>query len=224
MLSETETEYMEELPFWKDLSGQDRALLVANTTEATYEKGAVVHNDKKTCTGVLLVMSGRLRIFIVGDDGKEITLYRLVERDVCVLSASCILRNITFDVQITAEEPTKVLNISTDTYKKLEQSNQRVQDFTNQLVSSRFSDVMWVMEQLVFMSMDKRLAIYLLEQASMVDSDTLHLTHEAIAHDLGTAREVVTRLLKYFQDEKMVTLSRGEVTIVDYPAITALSS
>lgn len=224
MLYGDDAAYMGEcLPFWQELSENDKALLISHAIDMPYSKGAVIHNDRKTCTGVLLVVHGRLRIYIVGDDGKEITLYRLVERDVCVLSASCVLRNITFDVHIQAEEPTKVLNIPTEIYKRLEQSNQKVQDFTNQLVSSRFSEVMWVMEQLVFMSMDKRLAIYLLEQAALAGGDTLRLTHEAIAHDLGTAREVVTRLLKYFQDEKMVTLSRGEVTIVDYPALIVLS-
>lgn len=224
MLYGADAAYLGEcLPFWPHLSEEEKALLTGYAVDMTYSKGAIIHNDRKTCTGVLVVVHGRLRIYIVGEDGKEITLYRLVERDVCVLSASCVLRNITFDVHIQAEEPTKVLNIPTETYKRLEQSNQQVQDFTNQLVSSRFSEVMWVMEQLVFMSMDKRLSIYLLEQSALVGGNCLRLTHEAIAHDLGTAREVVTRLLKYFQDEKMVTLSRGEVTIVDYDALTVLS-
>lgn len=224
MLNGDDISYMAEcMSFWKSLTDDERDYLVKQTMDLTYEKGSVIHNDRKNCTGVMLVVYGRLRVYIVGDDGKEITLYRLVERDVCVLSASCVLRNITFDVHIQAEEPTRILNIPVETYRHLEQSNQKVQDFTNQLVSSRFSDVMWVMEQLVFMSMDKRLAIYLLEQSALVGSDSLKLTHEAIAHDLGTAREVVTRLLKYFQDEKMVTLARGEITIIDHSALMRLS-
>ncbi len=224
MVSESDVRYLQEmLPFWKYLREEDRQLFIQETHRVTYAKGEVIHRDKSSCTGVLPIIHGRLRIYFMGSDGKEITLYRLVEQDVCVLSASCVLRNITFDVQIMAEEATTVLNIPAEIYKQVEKRSIEAQDFTTQLVTSRFSDVMWVMEQVVFMSMDRRLAIYLQEQSNLAGSDTLQLTHETIAHDMGTAREVVTRLLRYFQDEKIVTLSRGKVTITDEQALSALA-
>jgi len=183
----------------------------------------MLHQDRSECTGLVMVLHGRLRIYIVSDAGKEITLYRLFERDVCILSASCLIRNITFDVHVQTETEAVVLRIPTDTYQRLAAQDPLVQDFTNQLVSSRFSDVMWVVEQVVFMSLDRRLAMHLLEAAAMSGSDTVTTTHEAIARDLGSAREVVTRMLNRFQEERLVTVGRGTVTLTDRDGLYALT-
>jgi CRP/FNR family transcriptional regulator len=188
MLNGDDISYMAEcMSFWKSLTDDERDYLVKQTMDLTYEKGSVIHNDRKNCTGVMLVVYGRLRVYIVGDDGKEITLYRLVERDVCVLSASCVLRNITFDVHIQAEEPTRILNIPVETYRHLEQSNQKVQDFTNQLVWSRCSDVMWGMEQRVFCR-GQTAGDLLLEQSALVGSDSLKLTMSDRPRSLHAAK------------------------------------
>ncbi len=213
----------ENFPFWKNLSDSDRTTLLQGTIKFTHPEGAVVHEDRNTCTGLLLVLSGQLRIYIVSETGKEITLYRLFNRDVCVLSASCLIRNITFDVYVTAEKETKLLRITTDSYKSIGSNNSAVLDFTNQLVSSRFSDVMWVVEQIVFMSFDKRLAMRILELSAIAESDTFRITHEALARDLGTAREVVTRMLSRFQEDALLTLFRGGITITDRDALYDLT-
>lgn len=207
--------FEENLPFWNKLNAEEREILEQGTIRFTHAKGTIVHEDRHKCTGLLLVVSGQLRIYIISETGKEITLYRLFERDVCVLSASCMIRNISFDVHIQAEKETTMLRITTESYQQVGQLNTDVKDFTNELVSSRFSDVMWVVEQVVFMSFDRRLAIHLLEQAAIAGSDTFAITHEAIARDLGSAREVVTRMLSRFQEDQLVRLSRGGITLVD---------
>ena len=170
-----------------------------------------------------MVLKGQLRVFIISDTGKEITLYRLFERDVCVLSASCLIRNITFDVHVQAELETSMLRITTDAYQQVSRNNPLVQEYTNQLVSSRFSDVMWVVEQVLFMSIDRRLAIHLLEQAAIAQSDSFTATHDAIARDLGTAREVVTRMLKRFQEDGLVSISRGGLSLLDRDGLYRLT-
>ena len=213
----------ENLPFWKTLSETEKTSILQGTIKFTHKKGDIVHEDRNTCTGLLLVTSGQLRVYIISESGKEITLYRLFERDVCVLSASCLIRNITFDVHVMAEKETTMLRIATDTYKDVGKTNNGVLDFTNELVSSRFSDVMWVVEQIVFMSFDKRLAMHLLEISSINESDSFAITHDQIARDLGTAREVVTRMLSRFSDEHMVSLSRGGITITDRNALYDLT-
>ncbi len=213
----------ENLPFWKNLSDADRTTLLQGTIKFTHKAGDIVHEDRNTCTGMLLVLSGQLRVYIVSETGKEITLYRLFDRDVCVLSASCLIRNITFDVYVTAEKDTTMLRVATDSYKNVGSTNPAVLDFTNELVSSRFSDVMWVVEQIVFMSFDKRLAMRILELSAIAECDTFNITHEALARDLGTAREVVTRMLKRFQEDKLLTLFRGGITITDRDAIDDLT-
>lgn len=224
MLEQSDLQSLEEnLPFWKKVSDDERKVLVDGTIRFTHGKGAIVHDDRNICTGLLMVVSGQLRVYIISETGKEITLYRLFERDVCVLSASCLIRNITFDVHVQAEKETTILRIATDSYQQVGKTNPFVQDFTNQLVSSRFSDVMWVVEQVVFMSFDRRLAMHLLEQAAIAGQDSFAVTHEAIARDLGTAREVVTRMLSRFQDDHLVNLSRGGITLTDRDGLYALT-
>lgn len=134
-----------------------------------------------------------------------------------------MLRNISFDVYVEAEKETDALLIPTTVYSTLSKESLAVSDYTNQLMSSRFSDVMWVMEQVLFMSFDKRLALFLLEQAEIEGTDRLSMTQEVIARNLGSAREVVTRMLKYFQSEGLVSLFRGGVEIADREGMEALS-
>ncbi|MFA7671947.1 MAG: Crp/Fnr family transcriptional regulator [Sphaerochaetaceae bacterium] len=224
MLSDSDLQALEEnFPFWNKISEKERQILSEASLRFTHPKGAIVHEDRNKCTGLLMVLSGQLRIYIIGDSTKEITLYRLFNHDVCVLSASCLIRNITFDVHVQAEKPTTMLRIATDAYEDVGKTNPIVQDFTNQLVSSRFSDVMWIIEQIVFMRFDRRLAMHLLEQAAIAESDSFSVTHEAIAKDLGSAREVVTRMLSRFQDDKLVNLSRGTITLINRDALYALT-
>jgi CRP/FNR family transcriptional regulator len=89
-------------------------------------------------------------------------------------------------------------------------------------MASRFSDVMWIMEQILFMSFDQRLAIFLIEQSAIQESDDIHITHENIAKNMGSAREVVTRMLNYFQDEGIVELHRGGIKIIDRKRLEAM--
>lgn len=224
MLEQQDFQALEEnFPFWRELDDHERKTILNGTIRFTHGRGAIVHEDRNKCTGMLMVQSGQLRIYIISETGKEITLYRLFDRDVCVLSASCLIRNITFDVHIIAEKETTMLRVATDAYQQVGKSNPQVQDFTNQLVSSRFSDVMWVVEQVVFMSFDRRLAMHLLEAAAIAGEDSFAVTHEGIARDLGTAREVVTRMLSRFQDDHLVKLSRGGITLIDREGLYALT-
>lgn len=213
----------DNLPFWNKLDAKERQIIQKGTIRFTSHKGKIVHEDREKCTGLLMVVSGQLRIFIIGPNGKEITLYRLFKHDVCVLSASCLIRDITFDVHVQAEKETTIIRIATESYKEVGKTNPLVLDFTNRLIASRFSDVMWIMEQVVFMRFDQRLALYLIEQSAIAASDTLLLTHDAIAKNLGSAREVVTRMLRCFQDEHLVSLSRGSITLLNHEKLSALA-
>ena len=97
-----------------------------------------------------------------------------------------------------------------------------VANYTNEIMASRFSEVMWLMEQIMWQSMDRRVAAFLLEEMSIEDTDCLHITHESIAHHLGTHREVVTRMLRYFQREGMVRLARGAIQITNRAKLKTL--
>ena len=184
--------------------------------------GTLVHNGSENCTGLILVQRGLLRVYLPSADGREITLYRLLERDICLFSASCMINGLQLDLAIQAEQDTNFWLISPEVYKRLMEQSPALAAFTTELTATRFSDVMWLVNQILWKRMDQRVAAFLLEEAALQGTEVLRLTHETIANHLGTAREVVTRTLKYLRDEGCVELARGTVRIKDASALERL--
>lgn len=207
--------FEEYFPVIRKLSKEQQKRIQEAVTEKSVEKGTVLHDGAADCTGLLVVQSGMLRAYILSEEGREITLYRLFERDVCLFSASCMMSGIQFEVTIEAEKDTRVWVIPTKVWKRLNEESAVLANYTNELMADRFTNVMWLIEQIVWKSFDKRLAEFLLEEVSVEGTSLLKITHEVIGNHLGTAREVVTRMLRYFQSEGMVKLSRGMVEITD---------
>lgn len=212
----------EKFPFWSELPEQDREYLSANTRALTYPKGMMIHNGAE-CSGVILVRTGCLRVYMTSESGKEVTLYRLYPGDMCMLSASCVIEAITFDVTIDAEENSECCVISAGAFSKVADKNPQLKIFSLETTVSRFSDVMWVLQQILFMSMDKRLAVFLLDEHARTGKNTIELTHEQIAKYIGSAREVVSRMLKYFSNEGIVSVSRKGITITDKEKLRKLA-
>ena len=212
----------EYLPFFPKLSHRQQQTLLDSVEPMEAKAGSVVHNGHLDCLGLLIIEAGQLRVYTLSSEGREVTLYRLFDRDICLFSASCVMPDIQFEVIIEAEKDTQMKVIPSCLFKDLMEESAAVANYANQLISSRFSEVMWLMEQIMWKSFDKRLAGFLLEESSLEGSESLKLTHERIANHLGTAREVVTRMLRYFQSEGMVRLSRGEITIIDEAALRKL--
>lgn len=188
----------------------------------TATQGTIIHNGKADCIGLLVIRTGQLRAFITSDEGREVTLYRLFERDICLLSASCMLSSLQFDMTISAEKDTQFWVIPPAFYKNLMENSAVVANYTNQILASRFTEVMWLVEQIMWKSFDKRLAAFLIEESALEQTNALKITHEKIASHMGTAREVVTRMLKYFQTEQMVKLTRGTIEILDVDKLETL--
>ena len=215
-------EFAQYFPVWDKLTAEQQSLLMDSVTERTIEKGETVHNGAVSCTGVLLIRSGRLRSYILSEDGREVTLYRLFDRDMCLLSASCMLRSIAFEIVVEAEEQTDLWVIPPETYRAIMEESAPLANYTNEIMASHFSDVMWLVEQILWKSLDKRLAEFLLEEQAICGDTTLKITHEIIGNHLGTAREVITRMLRYFQSEGLVKLMRGTVELADLPGLAQL--
>lgn len=212
------------LPFWPKLTERQREDLSASMTERHYGKGADLHRGGENCDGLLLVIKGQLRAYIITEEGKELTLYRLFERDICIFSASCILSSLQFEVMVSAERDSTVLHIPAEVYKRCMEDSAAISNYTNELMAERFSDVMWLLDQILSKKQDSRVAAFLLEESLLAGSDTLSLTHEQVAGHLGTVREVVTRMLKYFQSEGMVSLGRGSILLLDRARLSQLAS
>jgi CRP/FNR family transcriptional regulator len=210
------------LPFWAHLTSEQQASLVLSTACHHYPKGTNIHGGSNDCAGILLVIGGELRVYMLSEEGREVTLYRMAKGDVCVMSASCALRAITFEVRIDASEDCELCVIKPSVFDQVQRENIYAEAFAYRQVTERFSDVMWAMQQILFMSFDKRLAVFLLDEVSRTGGDTVRHTQEEIARYLGGARESVTRMLKYFQQEGLVSLSRGGVTVLNRKGLRAL--
>lgn len=217
MLTTVQTESLlkEYFPVWDSLTRDEQLNLVNHSALKEYGKGELLHRGDMDCVGLFLINTGKIRTYLLSDDGKEVTLYRLGRGDTCILSASCALATITFDVYIEAEEKTQVLLISSSFFSSLMEQNIYVECFSYKLATERFSDVMWAMQQILFMNLDQRLAIFLWDELSRSEGDVIHITHEQIARYIGSAREVVSRMLKYFVADGIVELSRGGIRIID---------
>ena len=215
--------FKKTFPFWDKMSERDKETFVRSSYQVKFEAGTNIH-DGNECTGVILIKSGSLRLYLLSEEGKEITLYRLFPGEMCILSASCVLSSITFDVFVDSEENSECVVVGGCAYEDLARRMPDAKIFALESAAGSFSEIMWVMQQILFMSMDKRLAIFLLDEASKTGSDTIRLTHEQIAKYIGSAREVISRMLKYFSSEGLVTASRSEgIRLVDKKRLRALA-
>ncbi len=213
----------EYFPMWEKLLPSQKERLTGFARPTAVKKGTILQNGSMECLGLLLVQSGQLRAYIASAEGREITIYRLFEQDMCLFSASCMMRSIQFEITIEAEKDSTFFLIPPEIYKGLMEESAPLANFTNEIMATRFSEVMWLMEQVMWKSFDKRLAAFLLEEAAIEGTDVLKITHETIGNHLGNPREVVTRMLKYFQNEGMVKLSRGAIEIVNRKKLRLLT-
>ena len=214
--------FAEYFPIWDKLTDQQRERIESVTEFQKVKRGTILHDGSPECMGMLLVRSGQIRAYILSAEGREVTICRFFEMDICLFTASCVMPNMQFDVFIEAEKDCELWVIPACLFQNLMDESLPVANYARGLITGHFSDLMWLMEQIMWKSFDKRLAAFLLEESNLEGSDSLKITHEKIAAHMGTAREVVTRMLRYFQSEGMVKLPRGTVDIVDRKRLAAL--
>ena len=217
-------DFKQYFPVWDKLSSQQQERMKDVSHPLQVKAGTVVHNGSMDCLGLLLIRSGQLRVYTLSGEGREITLYRLFEHDICLFSASCVMPSVQFEVIVEAEKDCDLWVLPSCLFKNFMEESAAVANYASQLISSRFSEVMWLMEQIMWRSFDKRLAAFLVEESALEDTRELKITHEKIANHMGTAREVVTRMLRYFQNEGLVKLARGTVELTDRKGLMALDN
>lgn len=214
----------ELVPFWERLGLNQRAFLTQRSRLMQFDAGDHVQGAGAGCAGVVFVRSGRLRAFMLSDQGREVTLFHVQPGECCVLAASCILPMITFDIALDAAEDSDLLIIDSQAFGTVSQDNIHAEAFTYRQATERFSDCMWVMQQVLFMGLDTRLAIWLLDEVARSGSKTIYATHDEIARHLGSAREAVSRMLKYFAREELVELARGSIELIDVKRLRLLTT
>lgn len=213
---------LNKLPFWASLTEQEKEILRKSAVIRRYEKGSFIRSSDRDCLGMLFILSGEIRTYILSDEGREITLFRLYPNDLCVLSASCVISQISFDTQMTARQDTEVLIIPPNITALLKEQNISVRCFLYEQATERFSEVMWAMQQILFKGLDQRLAAFLVEECERTNSNTVRMTHEQIARNISSAREAVARMLKQFTQDGLVELKRGEIIIKDTDGLKRL--
>ena len=216
-------DFAQYFPIWDKLSSNQQERIRSVSDLKTFKSGTLLHDGSPDCLGMLLVRSGQLRAYLLSDEGREVTICRFFEMDICLFSASCVMPNMQFNIFIEAEKDTEVWIIPACLYQNLMDESIAISNYSHNLIANHFSELMWLMEQVMWKSFDKRLAAFLLEESAVENTDSLKITHEKIANHMGTAREVVTRMLRYFQSEGMVTLTRGTVDIADRKQLLELS-
>lgn len=209
----------EKLSFWADLNEQEQALLTQHHHLVQYRAGQLVRGENTDCLGLLLVVSGSLRAYLLSLEGRAVTLYRVKAGETCVLAASCILDAISFDTQIEADEDTEVVLIPIDIYSRLVKNNLSVECNSYKTALERFGEVVAGVERLVFLNLEQRLTSFLLDESSQTRSDTVYMTHEQLAVHIGSAREAVSRSLKSLSKQGVVELFRGGVKLLDKKAL-----
>jgi len=216
-------DFKEYFPIWDKMTEDQRSRIVSVTEFQKVKKGTILHDGSPDCLGMLLVKNGQLRAYLLSEEGREVTICRFFEMDICLFSASCVMPNMQYDIFIEAEKDTELWIIPACLYQNLMDESLAISNYSHNLITNHFSDVMWLMEQIMWKSFDKRLARFLLEETLLEGTNSLKITHEKIANHMGTAREVVTRMLRYFQGEGMVRLTRGTVDIVDVKRLEKLA-
>lgn len=213
---------LERLPFWKLLTDSEKELVQQNAVIRLYKKGTRVYSSERECLGMLFVMQGEMRTYLLSEEGREVTLFRIYPNDLCVLSASCVISQISFDTQMSAQKDTEALMIPPNIVLLLKEKNLSVRCFLYELATKRFSDVMWAMQQILFKRLDQRLALFLMQESQRLGTDIIHMTHEQIAQQISSAREAVARMLKQFSEDGLVELKRGAIRLLDQKGLKAL--
>ena len=206
-------ELLKNMSFWSRLQEEEQTILIQNAKILDYQAGDAVYSGGTQCLGMMLVLQGTLRTYLLSDEGKEITIYRLRQGDVCVLAASCILSAITFDVEMEAQTDASLLLLPAWVLSKLQDENVYVENYIYKEAAKRFSDVVEALQQMMFLSLTQRVASFLLDESAKQNTSSIIMTHEEIAKTIGSAREAVSRILKQLAKGGYISLNRGEIKI-----------
>ena len=212
----------DNLPFFKDLSEEEKSMIYNSSHIEEYKCGELIYSKYKSCSGIVIVVNGQLRSFMSSLSGKEITLFRLFQNDLCILSSSCFYQNLSYDINLQAEENSSLLIIDGNFFKEASDKNLSIQKFMLEITQSKLSEIMWVLEQVVFFNLEYRVADYLINQYYLKNSLQINITHEAIANDLGSSREVISRMLKRFEKDNLISMGRGYIKIIDIQKLKLL--
>lgn len=217
------TDYLEQaLPCFNQLTERQKLQIQHYTLGHDYKKGDVILNPLKRYAGLKIIKSGQIKLSMVTRNGGELMLYRLDAGELCVLSVLSLLNQFEWDICVEAEQDSVILTIPEQVYLSIVEENPSVKEFHQNLLIQRLSEVVRVTSQAAVSTAEERLARFLSDYQRYNNSMEIHMTHQEMAKDIGTVREVVTRILKKFQEKGYVKLERGRVTILDLKQLESI--
>ena len=205
---------MQQFPFLQQADSSFLERFMAQVQPVELKKGNPICDQGVLCQHLALIVSGTARVYKLGESGREITLYRLGRGESCILTASCIVSGSPFPAFAVCEEDIRALAIHPGVVRQWTDEFPVWRNYLFSLISDRLGDGISVIEEIAFRRVDRRLADYLLQRAGN-GQQSIKITHQAIASDLGTSREVVSRILKDFEHQGLIAVSRGQLQISD---------
>lgn len=207
------------LPFWEELTGEQQMLLENSARTGHFDRKQTLFNPLKKDSGLKIVCKGQMRVSMLSARGGEILLYQLREKEICVLSILSLMKQFTWNIYVEAEKDSIIMTIPEKEYLWVSEENPAVKAYNQKIIIQRMGEVIEITSRIAMATIEERLADLLLRYQSQEVSEVLLLTHEGIAKDMGTAREVISRTLKQFQNQGLVELGRGKITILDAEGI-----
>lgn len=202
-------------PFWDDLSDSQKMRFNRSWRMELVSKNRQIYRLSDGCRGLMIIRKGCLRVYMISDEGRDVTLYRLFSGDMCVLSAACLMREIDFDVLIEATEDTECVTIPSADLQQIMKENLLFENYIYKKTTERFSDIMWTMQQILFKKIDQRIARYLWDEMVRQNSTVIFTTHDDIARDIGSVREIVTKVLRQMAQNQIIKNGYGKIEILD---------
>lgn len=200
-----------QFPFFKDMDEEDKNLLVNGVIRKELDQGQIMVGDNQRCTGIPLLLKGTLRVFRISDKGREMTLYRINQGELCILAAVCAMGDVEYDFSIEAQTESKIANIPPDVFKELLYKSEVFKTYIFNTLAQKLIMSIETIEMLIFVSIEDRIIEYLQENAN--ERGEVITTHEKMAIDLGSSREVITRQLKKMADKQKLQLKRGKIIL-----------
>jgi CRP/FNR family transcriptional regulator len=211
MNTKSSDEFMDAFQVFRDVPAGLMDGILSRAVLRPFPAGMLIYSEGDPCSAIAFVLSGEIRVYKAAEGGKEITLYEIGGGETCILNASCILALSSYPANAVSIKEGAMVLVSADDFRRLMEMSEEVRHFLFEIISRRLATVMALIEEVAFGRMDFRLREYLFEKS---EAGVLRATHQKIAADLGTSREVVSRLLKDFERRGVLSLSRGEITLL----------
>lgn len=210
-MSMDKSDFLKSFPMFRNAHAGIVEGILSVSRQQVVPAGKQIYAQGDACSAIAFVLSGEIRVFKVGETGREITLYEIGPGETCILNASCILSGQSYPANAVATGDVDMLLIPSAAFRRLVDEHEEMRDFVFTLLSRRLSGVMELVEEVAFGRLDERLMDYLVEKS---ENNVLETTHQKIANALGTSREVISRLLKDFERKGEVRLSRSSITLL----------